>query len=86
VTQNACAILLSPCFQNDCTRGRPNEHGYHSGLVVTMECSHLADILYLLLFLLDTKDIEQLLKIVRAGLPAVVVSFLAQKRLNIFCF
>jgi hypothetical protein len=51
-----------------------------------MECSHLADILYLLLFLLDTKDIEQLLKIVRAGLPAVVVSFLAQKRLNIFCF
>ncbi len=35
---------------------------------------------------LDAKDIEQLLKIVRAGPPAVVVPFLAQKRLNIFCF
>jgi hypothetical protein len=35
---------------------------------------------------LNNKDIERLLKIVRAGQPPVVVPFLAQKRLNIFCF
>jgi hypothetical protein len=35
---------------------------------------------------LDTKDLEQLLKILRAGPPAVVVPFLAQNHLNIFCF
>jgi hypothetical protein len=35
---------------------------------------------------LNNKDIEQLLKIVRAGQPPLVVPFLAQKRLNIFCF
>jgi len=35
---------------------------------------------------LDAKDIEQLLKIVCAGPPAVMVPFLAQKHLNIFCF
>jgi len=35
---------------------------------------------------LSEKDVEQLLKIVRAGPPAVTVPFLAQKRLNIFCY
>lgn len=35
---------------------------------------------------LTDKDVEQLLKIVRAGPPAVVVPFISQKRLNIFCY
>jgi hypothetical protein len=35
---------------------------------------------------LTDKDVEQLLKIVRTGPPPVVVPFLAQKRLNIFCY
>jgi len=35
---------------------------------------------------LTTKDIEQILKIVRTGPPPVVVPYLAQKRLNIFCY
>ena len=35
---------------------------------------------------LNEKDVEQLLNIIRTGPPAVVVPFLAQKRLNIFCY
>jgi hypothetical protein len=35
---------------------------------------------------LTSKDIEQILKIVRAGQPPVVVPYLSQKRLNILCF
>jgi hypothetical protein len=35
---------------------------------------------------LDAKDIEQILKIVRVGPPPLTVPYLAQKRLNIFCF
>jgi hypothetical protein len=35
---------------------------------------------------LDLKELEQLLKIVRTGPPAVVVPFLAQMCLNMFCF
>ena len=34
----------------------------------------------------DEKDIAQVLKIVRAGPPALVVPYLAQKKLEIFCF
>jgi hypothetical protein len=32
------------------------------------------------------KDIEQILKIIRVGPPPVVVPYLSQKRLNLFCF
>jgi hypothetical protein len=35
---------------------------------------------------LNEKDVEQLLKIIRTGPPPVTVPFLAQKRLNIFCY
>jgi hypothetical protein len=35
---------------------------------------------------LEPKDIEQVLKIVRTGPPPLAVPFLAQRRLNIFCF
>ena len=35
---------------------------------------------------LTDKDVEQLLKIVRAGPPAVVVPIISQKRPNIFCY
>jgi hypothetical protein len=35
---------------------------------------------------LEDKDIEQVLKIIRTGLPARVVPYLAQKRLITFCF
>jgi len=35
---------------------------------------------------LNEKDIAQVLKIVRAGPPALVVPYLAQKKLEIFCF
>jgi hypothetical protein len=35
---------------------------------------------------LEPKDVEQILKIVRAGPPPLAVPYIAQKRLNIFCF
>lgn len=35
---------------------------------------------------LTDKDTAQILKIVRAGPPALVVPYLAQKRLDIFCY
>ena len=35
---------------------------------------------------LEPKDVEEVLKIVRTGLPPLAVPFLAQRRLNIFCF
>jgi hypothetical protein len=35
---------------------------------------------------ISEKNVEQLLKIVRTGPPPVIVPFLAQKRLNIFCY
>jgi hypothetical protein len=35
---------------------------------------------------LEAKDVEQILKIVRTGPPPLAVPYLAQKKLNIFCF
>jgi hypothetical protein len=35
---------------------------------------------------LDKKDIEQILKIIRTGPPPVVVPYLAQKKLNTYCY
>ena len=35
---------------------------------------------------LDAKDVEQILKIIRTGPPPVPMPYLAQKRLNIFCY
>jgi hypothetical protein len=35
---------------------------------------------------LDSKDVEHILKIIRTGPPPVPVPYLAQKRLNIFCY
>jgi hypothetical protein len=35
---------------------------------------------------LDEKDVAQILKIIWTGPPVIVVLYLAQKRLNTFCF
>jgi hypothetical protein len=35
---------------------------------------------------LNEKDIEQILKIIRTGPPPIVVPYIAQKRMNIFCY
>jgi hypothetical protein len=35
---------------------------------------------------LDDKDVEQILKIIRAGPPPILVPYIAQKRLNIMCY
>jgi len=35
---------------------------------------------------LDSKDIEQILKIIQTGPPPIAVPYLAQKCLNIFCY
>jgi hypothetical protein len=35
---------------------------------------------------LDDKDVEQILKIICAGPPPILVPYIAQKRLNIMCY
>jgi hypothetical protein len=35
---------------------------------------------------LDKKDIEQILKIIRTGPPPIVVPYLSQKKLNMYCY
>jgi hypothetical protein len=35
---------------------------------------------------LEDKDVKQILKIIRTGPPPILVPYIAQKHLNIFCF
>ena len=58
--------------------------GFAQPAIATLDANGLTGVRDLIN--LTKKDVEQLLKIVRASPPPVVVPFLAQKRLNIFCY